>query len=121
MLPKLINLTYVLVIQELEEIMKTYAEHPYKIAFSSQELRQKLILRVLGQIPNHYTIFEEAQELPKDLTFLYSSFEEWMQMESLIHESIVHLVGENDNSISRHIPQKNNLVNEPSLWFCGEL
>jgi hypothetical protein len=117
MLPRIINLTFILVSQELEEILEQYPEYPYQVAFSSQELRQKLLSHVLSQVPNHYALVEETEELPKDLTFLYASFEEWMRMESLIRESVVRLLGEKADEINSPIPKKDNSIKEPSLWF----
>jgi hypothetical protein len=114
MLPKLINLTLLLVIYEIERLLKEYPEQPYQVAFSSQELRQKLILHVLNQVPNYYTILDEDKELPTDPTGLYHSFEEQVFMEVLIRESIVHLLEENADYIINYIAQKPNSANEPS-------
>jgi hypothetical protein len=105
------------VIKEVEDILQYYPEHPYQVAFSLQELRQKLIAHVLSQIPNYYTILEKAEELPEDPSFLYSSLEEEECLESLICDSIVFVFRENADWISRNIPQRENSLNEPSHWF----
>lgn len=110
MLPKFINLTLLLVIYEIERLLKEYPEQLYRVAFSSDELRQKLVLDVLNQLPIYYLILEEDKELPTDPTCLYNSFEEQVLMEALIRESIVHLLEENTD----YIAQKQNSVNEPS-------
>ncbi len=112
MLPKFINLTLLLVIHEIERLLKEYPEQPYQVAFSSEELRQKLVLNVLNQLPNYYIILEEDKELPKDPTCLYNSFEEQVLMEDLIRQSIVHLLEENADYIINYIAQKQNSVNE---------
>ncbi len=101
-----------LVIQEIEEILKEYPEHPYQVAFSIQELRHKLILHVLDRIPNHYVIVEDTRELPKDPTCLYASFGEKVMMEILIRQSIAHLLEENADWVRDNITQKDNLVKE---------
>ncbi len=90
---RLINLTCQLVIQEVEEILRGYPPNTYYSTFIIQVWRQKLINHVLNQIPNHYyTILEEEQELPQDARFLYSSLAEQLQMEALIHESMLDLI-----------------------------
>ena len=111
-LNKLINLTLLLVIYEIERLLKEYPEQPYQVAFSSQELRQKLILGVLNQLPNYYIILEEDEELPTDPTCLYYSFEEQVLVEVLIRESIVHLLEENADYIINYITQLQNSANE---------
>jgi hypothetical protein len=114
MLTKLINLTLLLVIYEIERLLKEYPEQPYQVAFSSQELRQKLILGVLNQLPNYYVLLEEGKELPTDPTCLYHSFEEQILMEVLIRKSIVHLLEENADYIINYMAHQQNSANEPS-------
>ncbi len=106
MLPRIINLTLLLVLKEIEDILEDYPEDPYQVAFSIPELRQKLILHVLNQLPSYYAILEEDQELPSNPKSLYSSLEEKVCMEILIRESIVELFRENADSISCHMGQK---------------
>lgn len=106
MLPRIINLTLLLVLKEIEDILEDYPEDPYQVAFSIPELRQKLILHVVNQLPSYYAILEEDQELPSNPKSLYSSLEEKVCMEILIRESIVKLFRENADSISCHIGQK---------------
>jgi hypothetical protein len=106
MLPIIINLTLLLVIKEIEDILEDYPEDSYQVAFSIPELRQKLILHVVNQLPSYYAILEEDQELPSNPKSLYSSLEEKVCMEILIRESIVELFRENADSISCHIGQK---------------
>jgi hypothetical protein len=117
MFAKIINLTLLLVIQEIEEVLKDYPEHPYQIAFSVPELRNKLTLHVLNQLPNYYTILEDAEELPVDARFLYASKQEQVRLENLIRRSIVNLFRENADSISGYISQKDNPDNKSSRWF----
>ncbi len=111
---KLINLTLPLVINQVQDVLDDYPEHPYQVAFSIHELRQKLIAHVLSHIPNRYTV-EGAQSQPTDPKLLYpSSLEQRLHMETLIHGSILHIVRENVDRISRHISQLENSDCEPS-------
>lgn len=117
MFAKIINLTLLLVIQEIEEVLKDYPEHPYQVAFSVPELRNKLTLHVLNQLPNDYIMLEDAEELPVDARFLYASKQEQVRLENLIRRSIVNLVRENADSISCYISQEDNPDNKSSRWF----
>lgn len=114
---ELINLTLPLVIKQVQDILDDYPEHPYQVAFSLHELRQKLIAHVLSQIPNRY-IVEDVQELSTDPKLLYpSSLEQRLHVENLIRGSILHLLRENADRITPHISQVENSDCEPSHWF----
>ena len=117
MFPKIINLSLLLVMKELEKALENFPEYPYQVAFSIQELRHKLIVDVLGQIPNYYALLEASQELPGDPNFLYSSFEDRVLLELLIRESIVRLCRENRELITCYISQKDNSLSNPSPWL----
>ncbi|MCA1992722.1 MAG: hypothetical protein LDL41_11915 [Coleofasciculus sp. S288] len=84
----------ILVIQEIEYVLAGYSEYPYQVAFSIPEWRNKLILDVLNQIPNYYTILEDTEELPTDAQFLYASQQEQVLLETLIRESIADIFEE---------------------------
>ena len=110
----LINLTLPLVINQVQDVLDDYHEHPYQVAFSIHELRQKLIAHVLSQIPNRYTV-EGAQSPPTDPKLRYpSSSEQRLRMETLIQGSILHILRENADMISQQIPQLENSNCEPS-------
>lgn len=95
---KIINLTLLLVIEEVENTLREFPTIPYQLTFSEQELRQKLIDRVLTQTPNYYAILEESEKLPEDPTLLYSCLEEQIRLKKLIRESVIHLFRENIDS-----------------------
>lgn len=117
MLSKLINLTLILVIQEIEEVLKDYPEYPYQIALSVHELRNKLILHVLEQLPNYYTILEDSQQMPAlDPLFLYSSPQEQEQVRRIIRQSIGNVLRENAGLISWHLYKK---YNSPTQSYPG--
>jgi len=128
MSPKIINIPLSGVLKEIEDTLEDYGEYPYQAAFSIHELRQKLINHVLKEIPNcfpnRHTVIEDTEKLPKDSKFIYFSLEERVRLQTLIRGSIFHLLRENADWISRHIPekehfpnQKKSAVNEPSHRF----
>jgi hypothetical protein len=108
MLPKIINLTLHLVIKEIENVLEDCPERSYQVVFSTLEWRHKLILCVLNQIPNYYTIIENIQDLPEDPTILYRSPEEKTNLKDLIYKSMACILQENSDSISGDLLQKTN-------------
>ncbi len=90
---KIINLTCLLVIQEVKDILATYPETPYQEAFAQADLRNQIVNQVLSQIPDQsYTILKESEKLPKNPRRFYSCIEERMMVEELIHQSIIALL-----------------------------
>ncbi|MEH2381725.1 MAG: hypothetical protein V7K27_23035 [Nostoc sp.] len=99
----LINLTLPIVIQEIENVLDEYPEHPYQLAFSIHELRQKLIAHILSHVPNRYVV-EGVQELSSTPKSRYSlPLQERIQIETVVHGSILHILRENADWLSRQI------------------
>ncbi|MGJ5634777.1 hypothetical protein [Nostoc sp. C057] len=99
----LINLTLPIVIQEIENVLYEYPEHPYQLAFSIHELRQKLIAHILSHVPNRYVV-EGVQELSSTPKSRYSfPLQERIQIETVVHGSILHILRENADWLSRQI------------------
>lgn len=90
---KIINLTCLLIIREVKDILATYPETPYQDAFAQADLWNQLINQVLSQIPDQsYTILKTSEQLPKKPRRFYSCMEERMMVEELIHQSIIALL-----------------------------
>lgn len=106
---RIINLTLLLVMQEIEEILSDYPENPDQLMLASQQGQNKLINHVLSQIPNHYyTLLEDGEELPTDVRSLYSSVGERMQLEVIIHKSIFQIRQEHLTEIKGCLFQEAN-------------
>jgi hypothetical protein len=100
----IINLTLPVVIEELENVLNEYPEHPYQVAFSIHELRQRLIAHILSHIPNRYAV-EGIQESYRNSKVRYSSpLQERLHIETVIHGSILHILRENADWLSRNLP-----------------
>ncbi|PSB33660.1 hypothetical protein [Stenomitos frigidus] len=102
----LINLTLPTVIQEIEDVLEEYPHHPYHVAFSIHELRQKLIAHVLSHIPNHYTV-EGVQESTSNLKNRRrtSVLAERLNTEMIIRAGILHILRENADWLSHNLPK----------------
>lgn len=92
MAKKLVNLTFRYLNKELEEALTNYPTYPYQVALLDLQLRQQLIDRVLTQIPNYYTIIEDTEQLPEDVSFIYASLEEQVRIATLIRQNIIHTI-----------------------------
>lgn len=101
-----------LVIKEIESILEEYPQHPYQAAFSMQELRKKLIAQVLNNLPNHYRVIKETKDSNSSLRPIKHSLEDRVRLETLIRGSIYHVLRENADWISRHLPQNERLNNQ---------
>jgi len=99
-----------IVTQEIENVLADYPNHPYQVAFSIHELRQKLITHVLGHIPNCCAVVEDEQELFRTPN-LQRSLQERVRLDTLIRGSILHLLRENADWVGCHIYRKENSSN----------
>jgi hypothetical protein len=103
------SLTLPTVIQVIERVLKEYSEDLYQLAFSVYGMRQKLITHVLNHIPSHYTV-EELQESsssskaqrPPPLDMLMQ-----IEIEIVVHESILCILRENADELGCMIPHAN--------------
>jgi hypothetical protein len=98
---KLTNLTLPVIMQEIEDVLYEYPEHPYQSAFSIPELRQKLIAHLLNHVPNRYA----AEGLPASSSPTRSSpLQERLRLEMVVRGSILHILRENADWLNRHLP-----------------
>ncbi len=83
----LVNITLVVVTEEVEIILESYPKYPYQEAFSPSGLRQDLIAYVLSRVPNKYTAIDSESMLSQRVHFSCSS-EQLLEIEDLIHTGI---------------------------------
>lgn len=113
----IINLALPVVVQEVENVLDTYPNHPYQQAFSAPDLRQKLISYVLCRIPSCYAVVENSQQPVIDRKSLCFSLEQDLQVEALIRRGIQQIVQEDSEWVERHIPKEVEPEFTPSNWF----
>jgi hypothetical protein len=99
----LINLTLPIVIREIENVLEEYPEHPYQLAFSIDELRQKLIAHILSHIPNRYAV-EGLSESSSNPKVRYApSLQERLKIEMVVQGSILHILRENADWLTKQV------------------
>lgn len=74
MIHGLIKLTLSVVMQEIEDVLDQYPEHPYQSAFSIPELKQKLIDDVHCYVSPHHEVEESRVVAFSDPSAYRSSF-----------------------------------------------
>ena len=100
-----------IVLTEIESILADYPQYPYQVAFSMPELRQKLIAHVLNHLPNSYTEeFKNKKELSRPIQSKSFPWEARIRLENLIRGSIYHVLRENADWVSIHLPQYDSLT-----------
>jgi len=119
MLVGIANLKLPIVAEQIENVLDNYPHHPYQQAFATPHLRQKLLAYVLSQIPAVYRVVEDesSPEQSSCLDRENCSASEHLQIEALVRRGIQHILRENAEWASRHIPEEVNLSDAPSHWF----
>jgi hypothetical protein len=101
---ELINLTLPAVIQEIEDVLYEYPIHPYQSAFSLPEMHQKLITHVLNQVPSRYAL-EGSQAFENSRVHRSFPLQERLRLEVIVRGGILHILRENADWLSRHLPK----------------
>ncbi|HEY9829473.1 MAG TPA: hypothetical protein V6D26_02760 [Stenomitos sp.] len=101
------------VINRIESILEEYPQYPYQVAFSMQELRKKLLAQVLKNLPHRHSFTDKKQASDSTLKPINHSLEDRVRIETLIRGSIYHVLRENADWVSRHLPQDVSLENSP--------
>lgn len=99
------------VFQEIENVLEDYPEYPYQAAFSIKELRRKLVNHVLSYLPLRYAVIGEAQKPTAEAKFSYRSMQERIRLNVLIRGSILHILRENADWVSRRLQRLNSSGN----------
>lgn len=100
-----------IVFQEIEHILEDYPEHPYQAAFSIEELRRKLVNHVLSHLPKRCWVITDAQKPTEQKKFYYRLRQERIRLNVLIHGSILHILRENADWVSRRLQRLNSASN----------
>lgn len=103
----------VAVFKEIEYVLEDYPVHPYQNAFSIAELRQQLVNHVLRHLPKRYAVMGDAQQPSADAQLPYRLKQERIRLDALIRGSILHLLRENADWVSRRLSNMDSSGNQP--------
>ncbi len=100
-MPKqVINITLLVAIEEVENFLadlfhsELFCRPEVKPNISLLDLRQKLINYVISKIPNRYKVIDWGQNDAGKTNYRYSSLEQRLYIETLIHDVIVEVLPE---------------------------
>ncbi|MBW4481299.1 MAG: hypothetical protein KME14_02025 [Tildeniella torsiva UHER 1998/13D] len=83
--------------QEIEDVLNQYPEHPYQAVFSMPELRQKLIDHVHCYVSPHHDAGGRQNTIPGNSIAHRASFlQERLRLGMLIRGSMLHLLRQED-------------------------
>lgn len=102
----------VAVFQEIENVLEDYPVHPYQDAFSIAELRQKLVNHVLCHLPKRDSVMGDVQQSSTDTQLPYRLKQERIRLDALIRGSILHLLRENADWVSRQLQNMDSSGNQ---------
>lgn len=117
------NSTLAIVKTEVDQFLKDYTiDHPYRQALSSPYFRQKLIAKVLNNIPNNHILIDECDGFIDDVSFCIGLLEEKLLITAKIVEQVSHIVEEYKDFNLAHNPdyhhQKNPLAKSSKVrWW----
>ena len=103
----------VAVFKEIEYVLEDYPVHPYQAAFSIAELRQQLVNHVLRHLPKRYAVMGDGQQPSTDAQLPYRLKQERIRLDVLIRGSILHLLRENADWVSRRLSTMDSSGNQP--------
>jgi hypothetical protein len=102
----------VAVFQEIENVLEDYPVHPYQDAFSIAELRQQLVNHVLRHLPKRDSVMGDVQQSSTDAQLPYRLKQERIRLDALIRGSILHLLRENADWVSRQLQNMDSSGNQ---------
>ncbi|MDX2242905.1 MAG: hypothetical protein NW224_19675 [Leptolyngbyaceae cyanobacterium bins.302] len=116
-MPKsIVNLTALVVVAEIEQIVETHYHYPYQNIFANSDLRQELMAYILTRVRNvHITVEagEESRLQPETIPYLT---EVKLQIEDYIHQGIRHILHKYGSLVSHGIEGNCGNLTTPR-WF----
>ena len=112
----IVNVTRQLVSRKVEEIVKNPSSH-YESAFANLQLRKKLIVRVLNQIPPEYQVADEGGVDPDRSSALINHADLERHVEQLIQNNILPVLEEENALRYFQAEPEPSVPQEPSHWF----
>lgn len=106
----LVNLTLLLVTEEIEYFFERHPDQLHQLAFSINKLRQELINYVLNKVPVSYMVIDENQKALVRTNILCQSLEKRLDIEAVIYQGADELIQyHNSEWIKQHMVNENEL------------
>lgn len=115
----IINLTSLLVKREIQDFLAKYPpENFYRTMFSVPYFRNRLIAKILSNIPNRHTVVNDFQSIANRGEYLHASLEEQIKIEMLIKKYIPEILMENHQEVEKRLAktQEKEKFKATLLW-----
>ncbi|MBE9067238.1 hypothetical protein IQ260_11275 [Leptolyngbya cf. ectocarpi LEGE 11479] len=114
---QIINLTRLMAIRGIDQVLSTYPQNPYQLAFQDPNSRGKLLLYVLRRLHNSYVAIDAYQQPLLHNKNFQLSLGQQQQIEDLIHEGVRYMLPVNAIQQVYHPPDPYRLNNDPAQYI----
>lgn len=104
-------------IRGIDQILSTYPQNPYQIAFQDPDSRSKLLLYVLRRLNNSYVAINAYQQPLLHNQIFQLSLGQHQQIQDLIHEGIRYMLPMSAIQQVYHPPDPHRLNNDPAQYI----
>ena len=113
----IVNLTSLLVNRELQDFLAEYSlSHPYRIIFSLPYFRQRLIAKILSQMPNRHVVMSNPQNIENNSEDLICSSDEKFTIEVLIKKTIPEIFCDHHKQVEQELAKGKKTKQPVWLW-----
>lgn len=92
MTKQIINLTPLILQQELETVLEQCPYYPHQWAFAMPALRQKLLRQVTHRVRHIYLMVDQARKSPPNLAAIAGTLSQRQAMRAMIRDNMQHLL-----------------------------
>ncbi len=113
----IINLTFLKVNSEIDNLLSTYPALTHQKLLTDPDLRQRLLAYVLSSINNHYIAIDTEKVSSISSQSISCSTQEKLKIEELIQQAIYQLVSSENNRYVPCVPGTSN----STYWYSDRL
>ncbi len=111
MTEKKINLTLILVTQEIQAFLANYPpNNPYRVIFSIPYFQKRLITKVLAMLPQSHTIITDVQTLTAQGNSLLNSWRKRLKLNHQINKFLPELFIETYQELGEELVKQKSLI-----------
>jgi hypothetical protein len=112
----IVNLTFPVVVEKIEQVLETYPDHPYQQIFANPDTRQELIAYVLTRVQSVFMVVDEMEQALINAETLPHPEAAKLCMGALVHQGIRDILNQYGAEIDHQIPEDDSCL-VASHWF----
>lgn len=113
----IVNLTEQAVLQDIEQLLATYPDHPHQQAFAHPDLRQKLLAWVLSRVQNVFVVAESTDEIAIHPDHAPYCNDVRSCQEYVIRQGIQEILTQEQQTTNHHLLEEEDPELPTSHWF----